>query len=55
MTSGHPSNEILSHWYNAAQTLDQNQATNEAFQTSYCTLSSNPIPTQTHQSAPSIS
>ena len=24
MTSGHPSNKILSYWYNAAWTLDQN-------------------------------
>jgi hypothetical protein len=31
MTSRHPSNKISMHWYNAAWTLDQNQATNKAF------------------------
>jgi hypothetical protein len=31
MTSRHPSDKIPMHWYNAAWTLDQNQATNEAF------------------------
>src|SRR5271156_1484793 len=35
MTSGQPSDEALSHWYQAARTLDQNRATNKAFRSSY--------------------
>src|ERR1700678_3512704 len=54
MTSGRPSDEILSHWYNAARPLDQNRATNEAFCSSYCTPSSNPIPAQPRQPVPGI-
>jgi hypothetical protein len=46
MTSGCPSDKILFQWYNAVQTLDQNRATNEAFQSSYHVPTSHPNPTQ---------
>jgi hypothetical protein len=55
MTSGHPSDKILMHWYYAAQTLDQNQATNEAFQSSYHVPNFTSTPSQTCQPIPSIS
>ena len=48
MTSGRPSDRIPSLWYNAARTLDQNRAANEAFRSSYRTPS-NPIPSQPRQ------
>jgi hypothetical protein len=46
MTSGCPSNEIPFQWYNAAWTLDQNRAANEAFQSSYHVPTSHSNPTQ---------
>ena len=55
MTSGRPSDEIPSHWYSAARTLDQNRATNEAFRASYRVPNSNPISVQTRQPVPGIS
>jgi hypothetical protein len=55
MTSGRPSDEIPTHWYNAARTLDQNRATNEAFRSSYRVPTSNSIPIQTRQPVPGIS
>ena len=54
MTSGHSSNKVPFQWYNAAWTLDQNWVTNEAFQSSYCVPTSNPISTQTHPPIPNI-
>jgi len=39
MPSGHPSDMVPTDWYTAARTIDQNRATNEAFQSSYQTLS----------------
>jgi len=45
MPSGCPSNMVPTDWYTAAGTIDQNRATNEAFQSSYQTLSV--APTQT--------
>ena len=35
MPSGHPSDMVPMDWYTAARTIDQNRATNEAFQSSY--------------------
>ena len=35
MPSGRPSNMVPMDWYTAARTIDQNQATNEAFRSSY--------------------
>lgn len=52
MTSGRPSDEIPSQWYNAARTLDQNRATNEAFRSSYRTF--NPAISQPRQAIPGI-
>ena len=49
MTSGHPSDQIPNEWYDAARTLDQNRATNEAFRSSYRTPSSVPPPSQPRQ------
>jgi len=46
MPSGHPSDMVPMDWYTAARTIDQNRATNEAFQSSYQTLSA--APTQSH-------
>ena len=46
MTSGRPSDKIPSLWYNAARTLDQNRATNDAFRSSYRLPNSGYIPTQ---------
>ena len=48
MPSGRPSNMVPTDWYTAARTIDQNRATNEAFRSSYQTLSV--APTQTHPS-----
>jgi len=45
MPSGHPSNMVLTDWYTAARTIGQNQATNEAFQSSF--QAPNTAPTQT--------
>jgi len=45
MPSGCPSDMVPTDWSTAARTIDQNQATNEAFQSSYQTLSV--APTQT--------
>jgi len=39
MPSGCPSNMVPMDWYTAARTIDQNQATNEGFQSSYQTPS----------------
>jgi hypothetical protein len=50
MASGRPSDIIPSQWYNAARTVDQNRATNEAFRSSYripLPVQSNPQPRQT--------
>jgi hypothetical protein len=55
MTSGRPSDEVPSQWYNAARTLDQNRATNEAFRASYRVPASNPVPIQTRQPVPGLS
>ena len=48
MPSGCPSNMVPTDWYTAARTIDQNRATNEAFQSSYQTPSV--APTQAHPS-----
>ena len=42
MTSGRPSDMVPTQWYSAARTIDQNQATNEAFRSSYRTPSTAP-------------
>jgi len=39
MPSGRPSDMVPMDWYTAARTIDQNRATNEAFRSSYRTLS----------------
>jgi len=39
MPSGRPSDMVPTDWYTAARTIDQNRATNEAFRSSYRTLS----------------
>jgi len=39
MPSGRPSDMVPMDWYTAARTIDQNRATNEAFQSSYRTPS----------------
>jgi len=39
MPSGRPSDMVPTDWYTAARTIDQNRATNEAFWSSYQTLS----------------
>jgi hypothetical protein len=54
MTSGHPCDEISFQWYNAAWTLDQNQAIHEAFQSSYHVPTSHPNPTQIHLPVPNV-
>jgi hypothetical protein len=54
MTSGCPSKEILFQWYNSAWTLDQNRATNEAFQSSYHVPTSHPNPTQICPPVPNV-
>ena len=54
MTSGQPSSKIPFQWYNAAWTLDQNQATNKAFWLSYHVPTSNPIPTQSCPPIPNV-
>jgi hypothetical protein len=36
MASGRPSDTNPDEWYSMAQTVDQNRATNEAFQSAYC-------------------
>ena len=41
MTSRHPCNKVPFQWYNAAQTLDQNPATNKNVWFSYCVSTSN--------------
>jgi len=48
MPSGRPSDMVPMDWYTAARTTDQNQATNEAFWSSYQTPSV--APTQTRPS-----
>jgi len=55
MTSGRPSDENPSLWYDAARTLDQNRATNDAFRSSYRLPNSGYIPTQTRQPVPGFS
>jgi hypothetical protein len=42
MASGRPSDMIPTDWYSAARTIDQNQAANEAFRSSYRTTSMAP-------------
>jgi len=44
MPSGRPSDIVPTDWYTAARTIDQNRATNEAFQSSYQTPSAAPTP-----------
>jgi len=44
MPSGHPSDMVPMDWYTATRTIDQNWATNEAFQSSYQTPSVAPTP-----------
>jgi len=44
MPSGRPSDMVPMDWYTAARTIDQNRATNEAFRSSYQTLSVAPTP-----------
>src|SRR6202522_3225017 len=55
MTSGCPSDKILSLWYNAAWTLDQNRATNDAFWSFYRLPNFGYIPTQARQPVPGFS
>jgi hypothetical protein len=51
MTSGRPSDQVPSKWYEAARRLDQNRATNEAFRSSYRTPSAVPSQSQPRQTA----
>jgi len=44
MPSGCPSDMVPTDWYTAARIIDQNRAINEAFQSSYKTLSVAPTP-----------
>ena len=53
MTTGRPSDDVPSHWYKAARTLDQNRATNEAFRSSYRTPG-NPVLSQPRQAVPGL-
>ena len=47
MAYGCPSNTSLENWYEAARTVDQNCAANEAFKTAYWTpISATTCPTQ---------
>jgi hypothetical protein len=52
MASGRPSNEEPTDWYEAARTLDQNQATNEAFRSAY--RLPNPISSQPRPVVPGL-
>ena len=52
MTSGRPSDDTPSLWYDAARTLDQNRAANEAFRSSYRTPMS--VPTQVRNPTPGV-
>jgi len=52
MASGRPSNEVPDDWYDAARTLDQNRATNEAFRSSY--RLPNPAPYQPRPTVPGL-
>src|SRR5271155_1424663 len=54
MTSGRPSDMEPSDWYKAAKTVNQNQATNEAFHSSYRIPSFTPSHSQPRPSAPGI-
>ena len=50
MAYGHPSDTSLENWYEAARTVDQNHAANEAFKMAYQT----PIPATTCPTQPSL-
>ena len=54
MANGRPSDTVPSEWYSAARTIDENQATNDAFKSSYRTPTSAPTAGQPQSRPPTF-